>query len=199
MIWRILGISEEIQKVMIADRSGSGVAAEIIKSSKQLGHLDKVGFAELFLTGSWYIWWERRRFVHEGTVQNPTRSALSIASLAIKYLRVTKKSAKVQSGWKKPPEDFVLLNVDASFNHTRSSGSTGAVLRDSAGSFVAAAVNCFEHVLDAPMAEAMALREGMALAQMIGCSKLVIHSDCQEVVQTMQQGGLSTMASAPIF
>ena len=198
MIWRILGISEEIQKVMIADRSGSGVAAEIIKSSKQLGHLDKVGFTELFLTGSWYIWWERR-FVHEGTVQNPTRSALSIASLAINYLRVTKKSAKVQSGWKKPPEDFVLLNVDASFNHTRSSGSTGAVLRDSAGSFVAATVNCFEHVLDAPMAEAMALREGMALAQMIGCSKLVIHLDCQEVVETMQQGGLSAMASAPIF
>jgi ribonuclease HI len=93
----------------------------------------------------------------------------------------------------------VLLNVDASFNHTRSSGSTGAVLRDSAGSFVAAAVNCFEHVLDAPMAEAMALREGMALAQMIGCSKLVIHSDCQEVVETMQQGGLSSTASAPIF
>ena len=45
----------------------------------------------------------------------------------------------------------------------------------------------------------MALREGMALAQMIGCSKLVIHLDCQEVVETMQQGGLSATASAPIF
>jgi len=32
-IWRILGVSEEIQKAMRADRSGSGVVVEIIKSS----------------------------------------------------------------------------------------------------------------------------------------------------------------------
>jgi len=158
-----------------------------------------VGFAELILTGSWYLWWERRKFVHEGTVQNPTRSAVAIASLTINYLRATKKTVKVKSGWKKPPEDFLMLNVDASFNYIRSTGSTGAVLRDSAGSFVAAAANFFEHILDAPMAEAMALREGIALTQLIGCCKLVIHSNSQGVVETMQQGGSSATASAPIF
>ena len=82
------------------------MVAEIIKSSKQLGHLDQVGFAEMILTGSWYLWWEQRKFVHEGTVQNPTRSAVAIASLTINYLRATKKTVKVKSGWKKPPKRF---------------------------------------------------------------------------------------------
>ena len=39
------------------------------------------------------------------------------------------------------------------------------------------------------MAEAYALKEGLMLAQRIGCNKLIIQSDCMEVVQIMQGGG----------
>jgi len=92
-----------------------------------------------------------------------------------------------------------LLNVDASYNQDRGIGSTGAVIRDSSGSFIAAAARFIEHVQDAPMAEAMALREGLLLVQQIGCSRLMIQSDCLEVVETMKQDGISATASAPVY
>jgi ribonuclease HI len=48
-------------------------------------------------------------------------------------------------------------------------------------------------VLDAQMAETYALREGLRLAQQLGCSTVIVKSDCLEV------GNFLAMASAPIF
>jgi hypothetical protein len=45
----------------------------------------------------------------------------------------------------------------------------------------------------------MALRDGLLLAGQIGCNKLIVESDCMEVVQTMQEGGFSSGAAAAIF
>jgi len=44
------------------------------------------------------------------------------------------------------------------------------------------------------MAEVIALREGLLLAQNIGCTQLIIQSDCVEVVETMMQDGFSATA-----
>jgi ribonuclease HI len=49
--------------------------------------------------------------------------------------------------------------------------------------------------LDAPSAEAAALRDGLLLAQQIGCNCVEIQSDCMEVVQTMHDGGFSATAA----
>jgi ribonuclease HI len=60
-----------------------------------------------------------------------------------------------------------------------------AVIRDTGGAFIAATHSLIPHVLDAPSAEAAALRDGLLLAQQIGCNCVEIQSDCMEVVQTM--------------
>lgn len=52
-----------------------------------------------------------------------------------------------------------MLNVDTSFDENSGTGGTGAVIRDHTGGFIAAAQGFLDHVLDAPMAEAFALRE----------------------------------------
>ena len=49
------------------------------------------------------------------------------------------------------------------------------------------------------MAEVIALREGLLLAQQIGCSRLMIQSDCLEVVETMKQDGITATASAHVY
>ena len=54
--------------------------------------------------------------------------------------------------------------MDASYNSDRGTGSTGAIIRDSSGSFIAASSCFIEHVVDASMAEVIALREGLLLA-----------------------------------
>ena len=55
------------------------------------------------------------------------------------------------------------------------------------------------HVLDALMAEAYALREGLLLAQQIGTTNFIVQSDCMQVVSTMQEGGFSATSAIQIF
>jgi hypothetical protein len=57
----------------------------MITRPKQIDELNHIGLAELILTGGWYIWWQRRQLTHGETFQNPTRAALSIATLTTNY------------------------------------------------------------------------------------------------------------------
>ena len=92
-----------------------------------------------------------------------------------------------------------MINVDGSFEETTSTGSTGAIIRDSSGGFIAASYSYISNVLDAHMAEASAMRDGLLLAQQIGSSRVQIQADCMEVVDTMLEGGYSATASAAIY
>jgi hypothetical protein len=49
------------------------------------------------------------------------------------------------------------------------------------------------------MAEAAGLRDGLLLAQQIGCSYVELQSDCLEVVTTVQDGGFWATASWTIY
>ncbi|XBI48988.1 hypothetical protein VPH35_112626 [Triticum aestivum] len=49
------------------------------------------------------------------------------------------------------------------------------------------------------MAEALALKFGLTLAQRAGCNRLIINSDNLEVIYTMQDGGQSAGVAAAIF
>jgi hypothetical protein len=60
----------------------------------------------------------------------------------------------LRHGWKKPREDFVKLNVDAGFDIDAGTGSTGSVLRDDRGQFLAASCRGLPFISDAATAEA---------------------------------------------
>jgi ribonuclease HI len=59
-------------------------------------------------------------------------------------------------------------------------------------------VGVWEFVIDAPMVKAYALKEGLMLAQHIGCNRLIIQSDCVEVVDTMKDGGFTANSAAAL-
>jgi len=98
-VWRSIGICEKIRYLMEADQSGSVVLEEIINRGEQIYDLN-VGFAELLLTGGWYLWWERRQLTHGETVQPRSRSGLAIVSLTKNYKLAIKKDAKIKQEWK---------------------------------------------------------------------------------------------------
>jgi hypothetical protein len=54
-------------------------------------------------------------------------------------------------------------------------------------------------VADVMTAEAYAFREGLLLAQYMGCNRFTIQSDNTEVVETMNDGGFSATAAIAIF
>ena len=78
------------------------------------------------------------------------------------------------------------LNVDASFDHDLLRGTMGAVSRDEKGRFIAGGNGKIDYCADVLMAEALALKFGIILAQRAGCNRLIINSDDLEVIDTMK-------------
>ncbi|KAK1617353.1 hypothetical protein QYE76_022870 [Lolium multiflorum] len=64
--------------------------------------------------------------------------------------------------------------------------STGCIIRDSQGQFLAACRVEIEGVIDVTTAEAQAVRDGLRLAERIGCNNVEVESDCLEVVTAFQ-------------
>lgn len=106
--------------------------------------------------------------------------------------RVT-RSGKVGGNHEKT---IVMLNIDASFDENMGCGSMGAVIRDSSGAMIIASNNFIPRVVDARMAEAYALKEGLMLAQHAGCNRVIIQSDCMEVIDIMGDGGFTANLAA---
>lgn len=171
--------------------------ADLINVSRPLEKMNQVGLAELILTRGWYICWERRKFVHGESIQHPARSAISIATLAKNYHRSMQKIVR-QRGVEEAAGREATNQCRWKLQSEESSGGASVVIRDSNGSFIAGSYACFEHIIDAPAAEAMALKEGLRLAQQIGCNSFILQSDCSEVVETIRVGW-SAAASAPMY
>ena len=107
-------------------------------------------------------------------------------------------SSPVQK-WCPPPSAMVKLNFDAGFDSDGGTGATGAILRDHTGFFVAASCSNIPFVQDAATAEARGLRDGLLLANEMGCNKICVEGDCMEVIEIMQNRGNSLGPAAAIY
>jgi ribonuclease HI len=185
-IWRNLGISNIIDEATQADRSGSAVLEHLLMvQDNTVQGLDNVGLRELVCVTSWYLWWIRRRRTREEHVPTAYRCMISILSIVVNSAKLSAQGRHVTSDikWSKPGPREVKLNVDASFHVDSYAGSTGAIIRDQQGGFVAASSSFLQYVASPLMAEAIAMREGLALAIKMGCSNVVAESDSLEVIQ----------------
>ena len=73
------------------------------------------------------------------------------------------------------------------------------MLRDEAGFFVAASCSDIPFVEDAATAEARGLRDGLLLANEVGCNKIYVEADCLEVIEIMLSGSNSLGPAAAIY
>jgi hypothetical protein len=146
------------------------------------------------------LWWERRQIVHGESVQNPQRSTLSIGALASNYWRAQKNA--IQRGvasWVCPTKGEVQINVDAAYSLDEGRGSAGVIIRGHKGKYIVALTKDLPFMADTMTAEAYAFREGLLLAQHMGCNRFTIQSDNSDVVHTiMKDGGFLATAVAAI-
>ena len=121
--------------------------------------------------------------------------------LALNYSRVKKLRTTqiIRHGWNKPQEGFVKLNVDATFDMDTCSGRTGAIIRDCTGSPIAGDSWNIPTIDTPSTAEACALRDGLIIAGNVGCNRILVESDCMEVVEVMQNGGNSLGVAVAIY
>ena len=111
---------------------------------------------------------------------------MSIRVIVANSLAAKAKEATKQIRWARPAKGVIKLNVDASYHVDEGAGATGAVLQDSAGAFIAASCSFRQYAMDVPSIKALALLEGLRLAEYLGIYALVVESDSQEIVQAMK-------------
>ncbi|KAE8808644.1 hypothetical protein D1007_14715 [Hordeum vulgare] len=78
-------------------------------------------------------------------------------------------------------------------------GSTGAVLRSDRGVFIAGSCSAISFAEDVSSAEARALRDGLIMASEVGVQKIIVESDCQDVIDTMLLDGNSLGPAAAVY
>jgi ribonuclease HI len=110
-----------------------------------------------------------------------------------------KAGAPPDINWTAPPPRQVKLNVDASFHENMAAGAMGAVIRDYQGQFVAASTKYIPHVSSASMAEAIAIKEGLILANRLGCHSLIAESDSIETIDACKGGEIWWTQYAAIY
>ncbi|KAI4991971.1 hypothetical protein ZWY2020_040357 [Hordeum vulgare] len=200
-LWKILEMDDIIKKACEIDRAGEAVLEYLLLLPDQaLRILGRHNVREMIAISAWYLWWERRKLVHKKKTQNAHMISMGILALITNVVNASSpKDSMRREGWSYPPRGFVKLNVDASFDHDLLRGTMGAVLRDGKGSFIVGGNRKIDHYADVLMAEAMALKFGLTLAQKVGCNRLIINSDNMEVIETMKDGGRPAGAAAAIF
>ena len=93
-----------------------------------------------------------------------TWDAMLLLSWRLKKVSGTEPEAK----WTKPEVRSVKLNVYAAFHIDEGSGATAAVIRDHRGNFLAPQCSFVPFAADACTTEAMAMRDGLVLANSLG-------------------------------
>ena len=196
-IWHYLGLLDIVQRACLEEVNGVPALTTLLLDSAAMPIHVEIRRSDLIAVAVWYAWWERRKFTHGEKVYDPDQSAQAILALAINYKRAKSPNSGpiVRHGWEKPQDDLVKLNIDAAFDIDSGTDGTGAILRDHHGTFISAGRWKLQHVDDAYTAEAHGLRNGLLLANMAGCNKVLVESDCMEVIQPYMKNALSCVVT----
>jgi ribonuclease HI len=196
-LWNAIGIYSVIEEALGQDRSGSATLEILLRQdSVNLAGFSDIGQKEVIVISCWYLWWLRRRRTNNETVPPMLKCKLSILTMVANAAKITKpRPEESEIRWSRPETRQMKLNVDASFFADNHAGAVGALIRDYQGQFVAASCKVLPHVESASMAEAIAMKEGLTLANMLGCNSVIAEGDSNETIEAC--AGIETWWSTP--
>lgn len=143
----------------------------------------------------WAIWWARRQAIHEQIYQSPVATHQFISRF-IEELEVLKpKPIEARLGGnrgvarpKAPPPGVAQIHTDAAMARSHAGGACAAVCRDTEGNFLGSSSLVIHGVTSVASMEALAICEGLALAQDIHLHDIIIASDAKQVVHDIENG-----------
>jgi ribonuclease HI len=198
-LWRTLGLLNLVDEVLQIDRSGSVILELLFRGQDlMMPGFSSLGLKEVVAVTCWYLWWIRRRKTHDESVPPVFRCKMSVLAIA-NAASVRGKPNLINHHWETPLSRQLKVNVDGSFHLEEREGAAGAVIRDYEGKFIAASSIFLTNISSAGVAEAMAMREGLALANRLGCNNVIMESDSLETVDACTGADSWWGESAAIF
>ncbi|KAM1017221.1 hypothetical protein ACFX13_047544 [Malus domestica] len=151
----------------------------------------------------WFIWRARCDAVFNELKPSTSRttqiifSALDSFKLASSSLQgspatrgIISRNVHCSVVWSPPPVNWVKVNVDACWNHDSHCGQVGIVVRDCFSGCLAMS-SVWVQASSVLMAEAIAVLEGCLLAKNLHVQEVVIKSDAQSIMRSLNARALS--------
>lgn len=156
---------------------------------------------EILLLVFWRIWHRRNKYVHDHITlddrlvlewaldfhsrykeanSNPITSSPSRGLSDIR-----ERAPVLHDRWDPPPAGCVKLNVDAGLAVDSRRVGCGAVVRDHMGGFLASSSIPIEALISPPVAEALAVLQGLILCSRLGFNNVIVESDCQRLCKVL--------------
>ena len=147
----------------------------------------------------WALWHARRKAIHEGIFQSPLSTHCFVQRFISELDQIQKPERQRETGgatvpnrlaWIGPPNGVVKLNVDAGVARKKELGAVAAVARTATGEYLGASAVIFYGIIDPEVLEAMAVREGLNLAQDLLLTRIRVASDCLSVIISLKEQNL---------
>jgi hypothetical protein len=135
------------------------------------------------------IWDSRNRWTHEEAGYDPVKTMETVGE-TIGYLE-NKKEGKTKAKstpciWQKPGPGVIKINTDGAVRLDQGVAGGGGVAGDSQG-FRGAWCRLYQGISDPLCIEALAVRDAVVFASQQGFCRLVIETDCQELVKLWKE------------
>ena len=135
------------------------------------------------------IWYNRNQYVHEGE-KLAAGQVWQLATCTLEdfrkanFLALTPPSHP-SSRWETPPRGVFKINANGATSNLGKNSSIGVIIRDCNGHVVAALYKYLQGRFAADQVEALAVEQGVLLAQELQLSRVIVESDALAVIQAI--------------
>uniref|UniRef100_A0A803PZ98 Reverse transcriptase domain-containing protein n=1 Tax=Cannabis sativa TaxID=3483 RepID=A0A803PZ98_CANSA len=143
-----------------------------------------------FMGLTWLVWQRRNNFVFQHKILDEkiwTSWAIDLISTHLEPHQKTSKNPamKLNSAWIPPPQNYFLINTDASLIAGQQGCGLSAVIRDPKGGLVVAATSFIPGYLSIPLAEANVVNLGIQLAIRWSITNAQVGSDSHSLIKAL--------------
>jgi ribonuclease HI len=145
----------------------------------------------------WSVWYARRKAIYEAIFQSPQQTIMfvnnfiaELEQLPGEVVRPSVQPASVVQAqrWLPPTVGAMKINADGAVAKNRHGGAVAALCRDANGNYLGSSAVVFQGTNDPVILETYACREALALAEDLSITHMVVASDCQGVVNDINEG-----------
>ncbi|KAF4382082.1 hypothetical protein F8388_001227 [Cannabis sativa] len=146
---------------------------------------------EFFIGITWLIWYQRNKCVFqnkdiEDDIWIPWATEMMEIHLASAQTNSHQNISKDTVKWSPPPPGTFMINTDASLIEGQPGCGLGVIIRDHLGALVTATTEFIPGCLSVLLAEAMAIRLALKLAETRLMQNIFIASDSQSVINALK-------------
>jgi ribonuclease HI len=162
--------------------------------------------ATIFTVTLWHIWEARnvaRNGEHEMHPQIIVEKVKAYVEMILMYIFKPSTNHMCESKnfiakWTPPPDGWLMANVDAATFKDQSGIGMGVVIRDHFGRLVSSFCQKMHIQADPELAEALAVRFAIVRAKDLKLQRVIVASDCLNVVNKIKASGINRSLVGPI-